>query len=172
MVRKNDFTVQQKILVILNIQSMTGEHGLTVNKEIIELGIKIAAAVLEKATGLGIPAGFASNGCIQGSADRMVLTGSEAGARHLFELLTVLARLELRNLMEFDDCLEELSAVDCNSDVIIITAYLHERLCKRIDKMKGFNRTVKVILLDEEYEKVTTGQDIEVYLYNLKAQSE
>src|SRR5690606_14163960 len=68
MVRKNEFTSQQNLTVILNMQSNYYELFDTINKPMAELGIKVAATLFDRALREGTPVRFMTNGCVEPDA--------------------------------------------------------------------------------------------------------
>jgi uncharacterized protein (DUF58 family) len=164
MVRKNDYTGQQRLQLILNIQSREYESDQVIYKEVTEQGIKIAAAILDMTLGTGMEAGLASNGCLSEDCSQGVLTGCASGTLHLTELLTVLAELELKKAVEFEDYLDSICKYLDSDVVIIITAYLNNPLCERINMLKKSCNTLKVILLDRDQKSGTLGQDIDLHI--------
>jgi Uncharacterized conserved protein (some members contain a von Willebrand factor type A (vWA) domain) len=167
MVRNYDFTAQRDVQVILNIQSMEYGPTIVVHKEIIELGIRIAATIFERYTDSGIPIGLITNGCTPDYIDGYLHTVSSSGAMHLTALLTTLAQLELKKTLEFEDCLDNLLTHVVGSEAVIITAFLSNSLCNRINRLKMKCDRVKVILLDRDYNKGCLDNDIELLLVEL-----
>ena len=166
MVRKNDFTTHRSLHVILNIQSKEFERGSTINKGLIELGIKIAATLFDRSQSLGIPVGFSSNAtCLNDSSNisESVFISPASGLLHFTELLTILAQLELRKTEEFEDWLISNTRNLFSSEVVIITSYLSNDLCKEINLLKAQCQLVKVILLDNDFSSGAIDWEIDLY---------
>lgn len=153
MVKKNEFTSQRSLTLLLNMQSQLYEYADTINKEIAELGIKTAATLLDRALKEGTPVRFGSNGCIVPDARKTIFTGEAADKDHISELFRILARLLMKNVKDFEGFLDdEVLPVLENTEVVIITAYLSKRLCEQADQLVLAGNTVSIILMDNVYE--------------------
>lgn len=164
MVIKNEFTSQYSMRIILNIQSMEYEYMKTVDRDLIELGIKAAATLLDRALSAGISVGIASNGCTCDAGNETVFTAMASGRQHVTELLGVLARLELIKVREFEDYIEDIYSLIENGEVIIITSYLSDSLCITIDKLKRQQNQVRIILLSTGFTGCGLGDDTDIYV--------
>ena len=58
MIRKNDFTSQFSITILLNMQSSLYEYVDVIDRNLVELGIKTAATLLDRALGINVPVRF------------------------------------------------------------------------------------------------------------------
>ena len=165
MVKKNDFTSQYSMTVVLNIQSIENEYFETVNKDIIEYGIKVTASIFDIALKQGIPVRFACNGSVQKESTGTILTGESAGREHICSLLEMLARLELKRILDFEDFLKENIGEFNNCDVIMITTYITEEIMSSILEMKiSQNRVSMVLLGDESSIKTDLPEDIQIHI--------
>ena len=163
MVRKNDFTSQLGVTVLLNIQSRLYEYTDVVNKNIAELGIKAAATVLDRSLAAGAPVRLGTNGCTPENADQMIFTGEAADRGHIAGLLKILASLSLKSVKDFEVFLQErLSAME-NSSVIVITSYLSKHLCEQLKQLETSGNSVTVFLLDTVYEAGAKPEGIDIY---------
>lgn len=168
MVRKNDYTTERSVRVILNIQSREYEYLETSDPEPVELGIKAAAALFERALGEGIPAGLASNGWVRENGGQPVFTPIASGRNHARELLTLLAGLQLKKSMEFEDFIREVAGRDCSSEMVILTAYLSEGLYRRIAELKRPDNCLKIILVGGETPQIPYRTDVELFRLPVK----
>lgn len=164
MVRKYDFTSQYGISVILNIQSIENEYFDAVYKDFIELGIKAAATVFDRALRNGTPAALASNGSTFDGGKEMVYTRKASGRSHIATLLSLLARLELCRIKDFEDFLKELSHEIVNSEIILITAYLTENICRLLRTMQQKNNEIKIIITNKSIETGALPHDLNNYI--------
>jgi hypothetical protein len=164
MVRKNDFTSQLSLTVILNIQSMEFEYGGVEDRDKIELGIKVAATMLDRGLRMGIPVRLGSNGCTMDDNKHMIFTGEAAGREHTADLLKTLAKLELKNLKDFDNYLSDIVGEVANSDIIIITSYVNDRICELVREMQRRSNIVKLIVLDHMEDLRSLPADIDAYI--------
>jgi len=164
MVRQNDFTSQYGLSVIINIQSIENEYFDAVYKDFIELGIKAAATIFDRALRNGTPARLATNGSTLDGARQMIFTQEASGRSHISGLLSILARLELRRIKDFEDFLRDISADISNSEIIIITSYLTGTICGLLRRMKVRNNAVKILVTNKSIEMVTLPEDMDIYI--------
>ncbi len=164
MARKNEFTSQQNLTVILNMQSKLYEFTNVINRRIAELGIKVAATLFDKALREGTPVVFATNGCTSEDAKQPIITSEAADKDHITELFKILAGLMMKSIKNFESLLEDMSPNVVNSETIIITAYLSKDLCTQADRMADEGNSVCIILLDTEYENGAKPETAELYM--------
>ncbi len=172
MVRKNDFTSQIGLTILLNMQSKLYEYTDIVYKDIAELGIKAAATLLDRALNSGIPVRLGSNGCILEEPESMIFTGEAADREHIGGLLRILAKLAMKTVKDFEVFLEGSTGELENSDIVIITPYMSRRMCERIRQLQDASNNVGVILLDRVFEEGALPGDIEIYALAGKCPSE
>jgi len=164
MVKKNEFTSQRSLTVLLNMQSQLYEYADTINKHIAELGIKVAATLFDRALKEGTPVRFGTNGCTVPDARQTIFTGEAADKDHIQDLLKILARLVMKNVKDFEAFLEDVTHELDNTEVVIITAYMSKRLCEQVDQMGLYGNTVSIILLDTVYEDGVKPETAELYV--------
>lgn len=163
MIRKNDFTAHLSLTILLNMQSKLYEYVDVVYKSRIELGIKAAATLIDRALRIGAPFRLGTNGCMPDNTNRMIFTGEAADMEHGGGLLKILARLSMKNVKDFEVFLGEKMLEITNSDVVIITSYLSRNLCDQIRSLETGDNTVAVLLLDEAYEAGALPGDIDIF---------
>lgn len=166
MVRKNEFTAQRSLTLLLNMQSQLYEYADTINKMMAELGIKAAATLLDNALKEGTPVRFGTNGCTSADARQAIFTGEAADREHFSELFKILAKLVMKNVKDFEGFLEDVLPVLENTEVVIITAYLSRRLCEQADRLVLAGNSVSVVLLDTVYEEGMKPVSAELYILN------
>jgi len=165
MVKKNDFTSQISMTVILNIQSMENEYFETVKKEIIEFGIKVTASIFDIALKQGIPVRFACNASTEAKGTDVIFTGESAGRDHISSLLEILAKIQLKRTKDFENFLNENTAELNNSDVILVTTYITEEMINSIMEMKKSQNRVSILLLgDGNAINVELPEDIQIHI--------
>lgn len=162
MVKKNDFTSQVSLTIILNIQSQEFEYQSVLNRKLIELGIKVAATLLDRALRKGIPVRLATNGCTIDDNRNMIFTGEASGRDHVCELLKILAKLELKNIRDFENLLEDISDNIRNNEVVLISSYLNEEICNQARALKRGRNSVSIILLHSA-ENLNLPGDLDIY---------
>jgi len=148
MVRKNDFTTHLRLAIILNIQSQDSEPDDVVYKEYIEFGIKAAATILDKSRQEGLSVRFASNGSTVGGTEKVIFTKEANSKEHINDLMETVSKLRLKKNQEFESFLEEISWHYENTEVIIMTSYLTDKICEIISGIKRVNNSVSIIGLN------------------------
>lgn len=172
MVRKNDFTSRTSLTILLNMQSKLYEYTDIIDKDIIELGIKAAATLLDRALKSGTTVRMGSNGCISGEQERMIFTGEAADREHIGGLLLILAQLTMKTVRDFEEFLDSrLYEID-NSEIVLITAYLSRKMCDQVRLLQEGSNHVRVILLDQVFEQGALPGDLEIYAVSDKYASE
>jgi hypothetical protein len=163
MVKKNDFTSQLSVTVILNTQSIEHEYGMAVFTEKIELGIKVAATIFDSSLKLGMPARFATNGTVLENGREAILTSEASGYDHYVELLKILAKLKLKNVIDFGLFLKENCSNYENTDIFIITAVLDDNILEFIHKSKMLGNKIKIIFLNDFSRAVEEKANTDIY---------
>jgi len=164
MVKKNEFTSQRSLTVLLNMQSQLYEYSDTINKRMAELGIKVAATLFDRALRDGTPVRFGTNGCILPEAKRAIFTEEAADKDHISELFKILARLLMKNVKDFEGLLDDALASLENTEVVMVTAYLSKRICEQADTLADAGNTVSIILLDTVFEGRVKPQKADIYV--------
>lgn len=164
MVKKNEYTSQRSLTVLLNMQSQLYEYTDTINKKMAELGIKVAATLFDRALRDGTPVRFATNGCIASDARQAIFTDEAADKDHISELFKILARLLMKNVKDFEGLLDDAPVSLENTEVVIVTAYLSKRLCEQADMLSDAGNTVSIILLDTVFEDRIKPLNADLYV--------
>jgi uncharacterized protein (DUF58 family) len=102
MIKKNEFTSQRSMTVLLNMQSQLYEYADTINKGIAELGIKVAATLIDTCLKDGVPVRFGTNGCTHADSRDAIFTGEASDMDHIKGLLKILAQLIMKNVEDFE----------------------------------------------------------------------
>jgi len=144
MVHNNEYTADQSIAMILNMQSRAYEGSSTMDRDKIEDAIHVCAGYLDDTLRSGIPVSLYSNGCATGS-DETVLSPEYWGREHVLELLRTLARLDYRYADTFHNFLETTCRDTKASDIVLITAFLSEEILNYAGEMQRMGRRVMVV---------------------------
>lgn len=163
MVKKNEFTSQRSLTVLLNMQSQLYEYSDTINKKIVEIGIKAAATLFDRALKDGTPVRLGTNGCTSADARKATFTGEAADKDHISDLLKILARLLMKNVKDFEALLDDVLPLLENTEVVIITAYMSQRMCEQADQLSLAGNTVSILLLDTVFETDVKPESAELY---------
>jgi uncharacterized protein (DUF58 family) len=172
MVRKNEYTSQQNLTVILNMQSRHYEIFDTIDKAMAELGIKVAATLFDRALREGNPVRLITNGCTVPDAKQPIVTGEAAGRDHVTSLLRILAGLRMKTVKDFRNLLEEVSSGILDSEIVISTAYLTVEMSRLADRIAHEGNDVHVILLHTVYEKDSEPRHADLYILSDSARLE
>ena len=140
---------------------MEYEHKQIIRKNIPEFGIKVAAALMDRASRSYSSLRLASNGCA-GDESRPVFTAEAFGAAHTAMLMGILACIKLKRIKYFDEFIESAAARVTNSQVVIISPYVNHRMVSCINEMRHKNNTVKLLLSDFN-QLPELPKDVEVY---------
>lgn len=161
MVRNQDYTSSQSLLVLMNMQTRRDENCQVIDRTLIELAIHTCAAFFDQTIQSGIPVGFLCNSSLDGS-DVPVTTNTFWGAEHVQDLMRLLARLPFRCTGIFDKFLLEHGKNIQATDIVLVTAYLSEEMLNfvRTKQLNGIH--VKVIVVNKLAEEEIPG-DLEVY---------
>ncbi|HHW49468.1 MAG TPA: DUF58 domain-containing protein [Clostridiaceae bacterium] len=166
MVRKNDFTSRLKMSIILNIQSIEYEYDNVVYKERIEIGIRVAATLLDRALRMGMPVRFATNGCTVDERQKVIFTNEASGKEHVGEIMKMLAKLELRNVKDFELFMADIMGHMENNEVILITSYINDGICEIARSISRHSNIVKLFILDKFVDLGKLPGDIETYIFS------
>lgn len=149
MVRINEFTSQKSLTILLNVQSYENQRNKASNDSMVEIGIKIAATILDKALRNGIPLRFAANAAMPEDSQRVIFTHESGGREHILGLFKTLAMIELHPLIDFEDFLRDTVTHIHDSDVIFITAYMNDSICNYARNLKAGNNHSTLLLLGQ-----------------------
>lgn len=131
MVYNNDYTSQQSLCVILNMQSRAFENVDVIDKEPIEDCIRICARLFDNALVDGNTVCFLANTVTENedtkkmrTFEKHIETHSFWGQEHVHDLLLLLADLTLTSTRDFDSFLEDIYDNVTASDIFIVTNFL------------------------------------------------
>ena len=144
MSRKNEFTSDKKLFIILNMQSTPDDIEEVLDKEIAEFNIKIAASLIDEAFSKSIPVQLAVNGVIDRNDNlRGIVSNDGMDRQHSKSLLYYLAQLELKVFERFLTFLESLN-IQNDSHALLITPYINDSLLASAMSLssKGINTSV------------------------------
>lgn len=164
MVRKNDFTSRMSLTVMLNIQTDEGEYVDVLDRSAAELGIKVAATLVDRALRVGAPLRFCTNGCVLGDERSMVFTSEASGQEHASEILGLLARMMMKSTKDFENYLEETYSRLEASDVVIVTSYINRQVCNYARLLLKRRNTVKIILTSKFIVSAELPGDLDIYI--------
>lgn len=120
MVKNFDFTTDNSVLIVLNIESMK-PYWKGIDKDRTEKAISIARAVMEEFEELKIPYGFASNAYNSGSnyiKGHFYHPG--LGANHLYHFLEILGSINYIISSTFEETLKDISRKQGNYTTAVV----------------------------------------------------
>lgn len=121
MVKKFDYTTDEKVLIIMNIECCI-PFWINIDCTKIEKCISAARSMMEYFEEEGIPYGFASNSQISGMYNESSVITPGLGGYHLSSLLEVLGRCDYSINMTFEDYLKKLLSINLKySTCVVIT---------------------------------------------------
>lgn len=150
MVRQNDYTSEMKLCVALNIQPSPKVFGNTVNKNIAEIGIKVAATLVDQATQVNAPVSFICNSIQRGSRNKMEAIDYGTGKKHFATIMENMAQLLIHNSRTLVELMEYIEANITDSAVVIVTHYVNYDVLSVASRLTGKGNKVQFIILDEE----------------------
>lgn len=160
MVKKFDFTADNQVLVILNVETMK-PRWRAVEEELIDEGVSLARGVLEDFESLNIPCGLMTNAYNEEKGGRGYYHPPGLGGGHLAESLHTLGRIHYHIPGFFETTLQEARRIQGNFTTgVVITPRILESYIEPINLLaKVLPRTI-VIAIEPEYLDVLSDEVI------------
>lgn len=150
-VHKHDYTADYRLMICVNFAVSSEMWTAVSNRELIERGISMAATIAQYALSAGLETGFACNGHLSGEAKESVRILPMNGSDHLTLLYQTMAKLEIALTQPFDAFLEQETALETrNTDFVLITAYVDEKIQAQMDRLREMGNSVGVLPLAAE----------------------
>ncbi|HAZ37172.1 MAG TPA: hypothetical protein DEF85_04205 [Clostridiaceae bacterium] len=166
MVKKFDYTSDNKAMILLNIESFK-PFWMSIDEEGIEKCISIVRGVAEGFEDAKIPYGFINNGQIlnkssYGFGSDYIYPGT--GENHLYSILECLGRINYSIIMTFEEMVEKILKVDIRfTTLVLITPEVLEPYAEYIDMLK--EHTQKLILITLKTENLhMVKSNIDIYI--------
>ncbi|MFA5523385.1 MAG: DUF58 domain-containing protein [Tissierellales bacterium] len=159
MVKNFDFTTDNSVIVVLNVETMK-PCWKPVEEELIEKVISIGRSVMEEFEALRIPYGFTSNAYnVDSSQERGCFYHPSLGQIHLDNLLKTLGKIDYRLPSFFETTLRDVSKRQGNyTTVVIITPRILDTYIESINMLsKSVSRTVVISVEEEHLEKLNNN---------------
>ncbi len=163
MVHNNEYTADQSIAVLLNVQSRAYEGSATLDRDKIEDAVHVCAGYLDDTLRSGIPVSLYTNGCTAGSST--IVSPEFWGREHVLELLRTLAQLEYRYADTFHNFLETTCRETKASDIVIITSYVTEEIWGYAVEMQNLGRRVMVVHIGKAPEDAWNDNGVPLFEY-------
>ena len=148
MVYNNDSTSRQNVTIILNMQSREFEQFKTIDEEVMENAIRVCAGLFQSTLVSGMPLRFITNAATDDSRTT-IATNEFWGPEHVESLWQLLARLRLKSTEDFPIFLSDNYHSITSTDIVIVTAYLSERILEFVYRKQAEGVRLRVILLGE-----------------------
>ena len=151
MVKKFDFTTDNSIMILLNIES-TKPYWKDIKIEKIERAIEITRAVIEECEEAKIPYGFASNAYNKNTEyNTGYFYPSGLGEMHKMKFLELLASIDYVISSDFENSLRDISRRQGNyNTVVVITPSIMDSYISSINMLNNNVAKTIVISADEE----------------------
>lgn len=159
MVKNFDFTTDNSVVVVLNMEAMKPCWNAP-EEELIEKVISLARAVMEEFEDLKIPYGFATNAYnVDSSNERGYFYHSGLGQNHLDSMLRVLGKIDYRIPLFFETTINDISKRQGNyTTAVLITPRILDTYIEPINLLsRSVSRTVVVSVEEEHLEKLNNN---------------
>ncbi|SCG82793.1 protein of unknown function DUF58 [Proteiniborus sp. DW1] len=156
MVKNFDFTTDNSVVVVLNVETMK-PCWKAPEEELIEKVISLARTVIEEFEELRIPYGFATNAYnVDSSHERGYFYHPGLGQSHLDNLLRLLGKIDYRLPSFFETTIMDISKRQGNyTTAVIITPRILDTYIGPINLLsKSVSRTVVISVEEEHLEKL------------------
>ncbi|EYE88981.1 hypothetical protein Q428_04875 [Fervidicella metallireducens AeB] len=149
MVKKYDYTTDNKVMIILNIETDKPFHT-NIDAEKIEKAISIVRAVAEELEKTGIPYGLLSNTFLIFNGESKSIIKSGWGGNHLISLLEALGRMNYGIECGFEETLKKMLSDRTNvGTYILVTPKVLKEYISDINKLKKQCERLVLISLDD-----------------------
>ena len=150
-VKTHDYTVQPRLILLLNIDPRENFWGdLTeAQREEIEYGIRLAATLGRWAYENDMEVGFYSNGRLQYDPENRIVLPPAHSDHQQQQLLTMLAGFEARQTESVFHTIERMISDEIDdADILVLSSYWSETLARRSEelRLRGNNVTYIPIL--------------------------
>ncbi|CAH1203459.1 hypothetical protein PAECIP111893_01973 [Paenibacillus plantiphilus] len=150
-VHRRDYTADYKLMIVLNVEDHELVRTTVRNPELIERGIRYAAALVQFATEQGLAAGFATNGHSLDTPNQTIEVGMETGNDHMFYIYEQMAKLVISPVIKFDALLHQIAESNTERyDIVVLTAYMSEKIESALDKLRSEGHGVDLISIPEQ----------------------
>lgn len=164
MVHNNEYSADQTLTIILNVQSREGEISEVLEPQKTEDAIRACAGFLDDTLRSGIPAALMVNTSLTGERS-CISTGSSWGRQHVHETLRLLAQLPLVSTEHFPVFLSGFCRKIPSSDLVLITPYLNQEILSYAYLQQEQGIRVKIVCISQTVPEEAADSPLEIYLY-------
>lgn len=151
MVKNFDFTTDNSVMVLLNVETMAPSWK-PVEEDIIEKAISLTRAIIEEFEDSRIPYGFATNARNRTSEyEKGYLVYQGLGQNHLYSILDILGSIDYRVDTFFENIIRNTIRKQGNfTTVVMIIPRLLDRYIEPINNIKKAVERVVVIAIEPD----------------------
>ncbi|WP_036745590.1 DUF58 domain-containing protein [Paenibacillus sp. UNC451MF] len=148
-VHQRDYTADHRLMIYLNVEDHEKMWNQVNDEALFEKGLSIAAAIAQRAIELGMEVGFSTNAYSVDSKEP-VRVEPRNGAGHMTYLLETMAKVVVARSIPFDTLLDE-EAVNgfTNQDILIISAYVSDKMRAPMEQLRYQGNAVDTFLLEK-----------------------
>ncbi|MFS0722285.1 DUF58 domain-containing protein [Paenibacillus sp. 1P07SE] len=145
-VHQHDFTADQRLLILINIEDHERMWGTVRETERVELAIRYAAGLAQYALAQGIETGFGINARLEEGPREPVRSEPRSGADQLDALQELMARLVIEPSTPFSDMLEaEAVQAGRTYDYLLLSAFVSDKMTTAIERLRRGGHRVEVL---------------------------
>lgn len=153
-VSKKDYTADHHLMIYLNFDLTEDIWMPVTDPALVEKGISYAASIAEYAISKGVSTGFGCNSYLIDPERRLdeikqpVRIEPQNSKNHLKHLLDTTARLAMDRSLSFNHFLkQDVDRKMRNTDILLITSFLSERVQAHIRKLEEQGNVVEILWL-------------------------
>jgi uncharacterized protein (DUF58 family) len=148
-VYKRDFTSNLRMMVILNVDTdpYQWQSASEDEQKKLEYAISYCATLADYAIESGFEIGFCTNGHFNEKTEPVFIY-PQCSYEQYYEILGALARLHYNSLISFSNMLEENIDQFTNMDILIVTAWVDEKLKETTEIIRYNGCNVDIIIPD------------------------
>lgn len=161
-VKTFDYTASPSIMLLLNVQTQKVFWD-GVNKDYIEKGIEIAAAIANKATKEKISVGYSSNCFFNGESQDVFIAPRLTNKQEIL-ILEALAKTSYYRRMSMEDLLRKtVRILDNSCTLVLITSYISAMFIKELNYLSKKGYKIKLILLDDNVNINGLNKSVDIF---------
>lgn len=147
-VHNYDFTAEHRLMIYLNVEDHEKMWSQVNDEELFERGLEWAAALAEQALERGMEAGFGTNAYSVDAPKEPVRVSPDSGSAQWTGIQEAMAKLVVARSIPFDTLLEqEAESGMTRMDILILSAYMSEKMKPPIDRLRTNGNAVEWIRL-------------------------
>lgn len=150
-VHQLDYTADHRLMILLNVEDHAKMWSQVNDEELFEQGISYAAAIAAQAIDQGMETGFGTNAHLIDLPRDPVYIEARNGPAQMTFLLETMAKLVAGRRIPFDDLLQEVAEQGAtNLDIVVISAYMSEKMIQPIEQLRRSGNAVELLMLNKE----------------------